>query len=324
MAWCLAGHAPLTTERRCNDAMLRDLADFSNAITSLVAAAGPLVVAIRTGANRHISGLRWGNDSVATVDQVLPAQDSYSLVIGAGHLLSGRPGPRDTARNLAVLRLDSPMNVTRPPEATEPAPGTIVLLVGAGFDGAPTARLGMAHGRPHGNGLDGGLVLDVQARDTEAGGIVLDAAGQILGIAAPNAAGQFNLIPAAAIAALAEPAAGNGVGGPTRGPPLATVGTRRGWLGVSLQPITVPEPLVARAGQTSGRMVVNLTHGGPAEEAGLRVGDVVLALNGHSTSGSHALRAFLGADRIGTQIEVRLLRDGTVLSTYLTVAMQPN
>ncbi len=90
-----------------------------------------------------------------------------------------------------------------------------------------------------------------------------------------------------------------------------------------MQPITVPDQLAGRAGQTSGRMVVSITKGGPAEVAGMRVGDVLLALNGTSTSGPHALRAFLEGDRIGTTVDVRLLRDGSVLTTSLTIAAQP-
>jgi S1-C subfamily serine protease len=58
--------------------------------------------------------------------------------------------------------------------------------------------------------------------------------------------------------------------------------------------------------------------------AGMRVGDVLLALNGTSTSGPQALRAFLGSDRIGTTVEVKLLRDGNVVTTNLTVAVQPD
>jgi len=70
-------------------------------------------------------------------------------------------------------------------------------------------------------------------------------------------------------------------------------------------------------------MVVRIFADGPAERGGLRVGDVLLALNGISTSGPHTLRAFLGADRIGSTVEVKLLRDGAVLTTQLEVAMPP-
>ena len=92
---------------------------------------------------------------------------------------------------------------------------------------------------------------------------------------------------------------------------------------MALQPITVPDALVPRTGQTSGRMVVNITTGGPADRGGLRIGDVLLTINGTETSGPHALRAFLGADKIGTTVEVGLLRDGTLLTTHLVVAAQP-
>jgi len=99
---------------------------------------------------------------------------------------------------------------------------------------------------------------------------------------------------------------------------------RRGWLGVSLQPITVPEGLAHRAGQRTARQVVSITRGGPADRAGLRSGDVLLALDGSSTSGNHALRAFLAPERIGSDVQVRLMRDGLVHTTVLTVAAQPD
>ena len=100
-------------------------------------------------------------------------------------------------------------------------------------------------------------------------------------------------------------------------------GAQRGWLGVSLQPITVPDNLAHRAGQRTARQVVSITRGGPADLAGLRSGDVLLALDGSSTSGNHALRAFLAPERIGNKVEVRLMRDGLIHTTMLTVASQP-
>jgi membrane-associated protease RseP (regulator of RpoE activity) len=100
-------------------------------------------------------------------------------------------------------------------------------------------------------------------------------------------------------------------------------GGRRGWLGVSLQPITVPDNLVHRAGQATARQVVAVTKGGPADRAGLRGGDVLLAVDRTPTTGNYALRSFLAPDRVGSQVELRVMRDGLLHTAMLTIEPQP-
>jgi S1-C subfamily serine protease len=312
--------------------MIPGLAEISTALASILAQAAPMVVAIRTSANHHIAGLWWRADTIVTADRILPAQSQYSILTARGEALAALPGGRVPALNLALLRLQTPGQPALFAQGPDPAVGALVLLVGAAADVSPTARLGIVHARPQ-PGLPGPLI-DIAARETETGGPLFDAAGRLLGIAAPHERGIV-LVPYAAIARLTD----EPVGAPARipaspghfpqapPPPTSSAfipgGGRRGWLGVALQPTTVPEPLIPRAGQNSGRMVINVTHGGPADQSGLRVGDVLLALNGRSTSGAGTLREFLGADRVGTQIEVRLLRDGQVMNTFVTVAPQP-
>ena len=53
-------------------------AQLSEAIAGQVAAAAPILAAIRIGPNRHISGIVWHRDLVITSDQALPAQDGYT------------------------------------------------------------------------------------------------------------------------------------------------------------------------------------------------------------------------------------------------------
>jgi S1-C subfamily serine protease len=241
---------------------------------------------------------------------------SYTAVLPNGVLTPLRPGPRDPAANLAVLRLDMPVEVTVL-SACAPPVGSIAIVLAAGADASPAVRLTVVqrflrtlHGMAP--------VLDLPAGTIEQGGPVLDPIGRLIGLAALGPGNEAMAIPAAAFTRVAQVAAA----APVMVAPTVSNG-RRGWLGVALQPITVPDALVGRAGQNSGRMVVSLTAGGPADKAGLRVGDVVLALNGTSTTGPNALRAFLAGDRIGSTIEVKLLRDGGVSTTQLVVAEQP-
>ncbi|MEJ0019939.1 MAG: PDZ domain-containing protein [Acetobacteraceae bacterium] len=285
------------------------LGALSDAIAAQIAVAAPLLVAIRVGPNRHVSGILWQQDLVITSDQSLPAQDSYTLVLPGGVLTAGRPARRNPASNLASLRLEG---AARPPGvsgATEPRVGELALALGADADAAPLARLSIIH-KVSLNGTDRAVVLDMPAAMVAEGGPVLDASGALLGMATVDAAGEAAVISFAAMTRLLDPAQAQLIG-------------RRGWLGVALQPITVPEALRNTVGQASGRMVVSLAPSGPADVAGLRPGDILLSLDGHSVSGAHALRALLAPERVGRQVEVRLMRDGQLETRQLIIAPQP-
>jgi S1-C subfamily serine protease len=347
--------------------MTQLLSQVSESVSMLVAAAAPLMTAVRVGQNRQVTGFLWRDDLVVTTDQALPAAASYTIVLSSGALISARPGPRDPVRNLAALWLDGPVQIAVPEAALSTAVGALVLALGTDFDGSPTVRLTTIHSFPRtpGVGAEGATItLDLTGAQVSPGGIVLDAQGRLLGMASISPGGDAIVMPHGAIVRFVE-AVTTGIAPQQAGPaavaqtipmqtiPMQTVqpipqvavqpagkgvtrdghgsgrnghsgGGRRGWLGVSLQPITVPEALVHRAGQPTARQVVSVTRGGPADRAGLRSGDVLLALDGASTSGTHALRAFLAPERIGSEVEVRLMRDGQVHITNLTVAAQPD
>lgn len=67
-------------------------------------------------------------------------------------------------------------------------------------------------------------------------------------------------------------------------------------------------------------MVVGITTGGPADQGGLRIGDVLLTVNDVSVSGPNTLRAFLDPEKIGSTVTVQVLRDGSLLKMQLVVA----
>ena len=295
-----------------------------------------------------------------TADQALPVRDGYTVVLPNGPLAAARCVLRDPAVNLALLRLDSA--VALPPLALAPPPpvGTLVLAMGADFDATPTVRLTVVHRASR--VADLGPVLDLPESAAEPGGLVLDSRGALLGMMNVVYGGAVVILPHHTIASGArraamaaapavprraepepryrapppepvkphpQPATTPPVQAPVQAPVpprpdgRAVGGGQRGWLGIALQPITVPEPLVSRAGQPSGRLVVGVNASGPADLAGLRVGDVLLSIDGVNTSGQNSLRTFLEAGRIGTKVEVRILRDAAIESVWLTIAAQP-
>ena len=315
------------------------LSSLSDTIAALAAAAAPWLAAIRVGADTHVTGIAWADGLVATTDRALPARDGYTVILSGGTIVAAKLLHREPSLDLALLVLDRLYAITPLPAAPPPLVGSLTVLVAADFDATPIVRLAVVHRQARAGGQ--GTMLDLTEARVEPGALVLDADGAVLGMAHIETGGAVTIVPYGTIARLVEnaarpesprpalprPALPRPAGSPSPGPPRPMTGAipngRRGWFGLALQPITVPEPLVPRAGQTSGRLVVGITAGGPAEQAGLRVGDVLLSLDGHSTSGPKSLRGFLGSSKIGNRVEVRVLRDAAVATTVLTVAEHP-
>jgi len=290
-------------------------AAFSDAIARLVAATAPCLAAIRTGTNRHVTGLLW-QDKVITTDQALPVQDRYTIVLPRGKLAAARPGPRNRAA--AVLKLDAPAGLS-PLAVAEPVLGALAVVLAADAQAAPTVRLTTVHRLLRGDDT-AVAVLDLAPPQVDPGGLALDADGRLIGLVAAGLNGEAILVAQAAINGVvqsehpgAEPAEAR----------QTAVTSRRGWLGFALQPITVPQVLAARTGQTSARMIVKITPGGPAANGGLRIGDVLLTMNDVSVTGSHSLRGFLDGDKIGCPVKVGVMRNGSMFTTQLIVAEKP-
>ena len=300
------------------------LSSLSDTIAALAAAAAPWLAAIRVGADTHVTGIAWADGLVATTDRALPARDGYTVILSGGTIVAAKLLHREPSLDLALLVLDRLYAITPLPAAPPPLVGSLTVLVAADFDATPIVRLAVVHRQARAGGQ--GTMLDLTEARVEPGALVLDADGAVLGMAHIETGGAVTIVPYGTIARLVENAARPALPRPAGAPrPMtgAIPNGRRGWFGIALQPITVPEPLVPRAGQTSGRLVVGITAGGPAEQAGLRVGDVLLSLDGHSTSGPKSLRGFLGSSKIGNRVEVRVLRDAAVATTVLTVAEHP-
>jgi S1-C subfamily serine protease len=88
---------------------------------------------------------------------------------------------------------------------------------------------------------------------------------------------------------------------------------RRAHLGIAAQTLPLPRRigLAARAGPQAVR-IGEMEAGGPAASGGLRVGDIILALDGVTVGGADDLIRLLGASRIGRSVEVSILRNGRI------------
>ena len=285
------------------------LQQFSDAVAARAAAVRGAVAAVRLSEGRYLSAAIWGPDVAVASEQSLPRGDEFELVVAGGAVVKAKLAGRDPGTNIAALRLERSIDFPGF-ENAEPQAGALALAFGADGVGGVRARLGVVNvAGPEwtssaGGRIDRYIVLDLSLARAEEGGPVLDAKGARLGISTFGPRGRVLVIPAATVERVL--------------PALLKDGRiARGWLGVGLQAVAVPDALQAEAGQSSGAMVMSLVPGGPAAKAGVVAGDIVLTVDGARKIAS----ALAGS--IGRTAELRLIRGGAVLSLQATIEARP-
>jgi S1-C subfamily serine protease len=254
----------------------------------------------------------WQSEIVVASEQSLPRKDDFELVAAGGSVLTARMAGRDPSTNIAILRLATP--VAAPSIVAGAArTGAIALATGADGTGGASARLGIVNlagaewHSSRGGLIDRRIVLDVSLARREEGGPVFDATGACLGMSTFGPRGQVIAIPTATIERIV---------------PLLLRDGRiaRGWLGVALQAVAVPDALRESAEQSSGLMVMSVIEDGPAAQAGIVAGDIILSVDGTSTHRFRKIARLFGADSIGRKADLRLIRSGAVMTVQTTIA----
>jgi S1-C subfamily serine protease len=96
---------------------------------------------------------------------------------------------------------------------------------------------------------------------------------------------------------------------------------RRGFVGINTQPVPLPEALAQRLalGQEAGLLVLGAEAGGPADKAGLLLGDILVGFGGAPIRDTDDLLAQLTVERIGTAVDARVVRGGELRELSITV-----
>ena len=94
----------------------------------------------------------------------------------------------------------------------------------------------------------------------------------------------------------------------------------RGWLGVYIQRLTPEAAESLGIAGRHGALVSDVTSGGPAEKAGIRSGDVIVAFNGKEIKDQHELPQIVASMKPGKTADVRLLREGKEMAVAVTIA----
>jgi S1-C subfamily serine protease len=148
--------------------------------------------------------------------------------------------------------------------------------------------------------VEGYIRADVALYPGFSGGPLVDAQGRVAGINSSHLArGQGVAIPSHAVTGIVDT--------------LLTQGRiRRGYLGVTSQPVRLPPELQSKLGlqQETGLLLLAVESGSPAASAGLLMGDVLVSIAGHSVSDAQDLQGALGASSVGNATTATMVRAG--------------
>lgn len=288
------------------------LTQLSDAISARAEKAKEAVVAVRLNEDRYLTGTIWQSGVVVVSEQSLPHKDEFELVVPGGATLSATLAGRDASTNIAILKTAGPLAAPAF-VAADARIGSLALAIGADGAGGASARLGLvnlAGGEWHsrrGGLIDRRIVLDMELASREEGGPVFDAAGGCFGMSTFGPRGRVIVIPHATLARVV--------------PQLIKAGhVSRGWLGVALHAVAVPDALRESADQNGGMMVMSVVDNGPAAQAGIVAGDIILSVDGISAYRFRKLARYFGSDSIGRTADVRLIRGGAVITVQTTIA----
>ena len=303
--------------RGMNSAVNRDLSGLSQALIELVEKTVSGVVAVKAAPYRVVSGLAIREDLIAVADHSLRREDRIPVQASDGTQAGATILGRDSTVDLAFLKVDGwKLNTLQAADPTSLKAGALAAVIGLTTDVGPTASLGIlgAVGASRrtwrGGTLDSFIRLDVNLYPSQSGAAVVDFDGKLIGLATPALLRHSAVaVPVATLNRMADEILKQGR-------------IRYGYLGVGLQPVALLTTLREKIGITSeaGLMVMSVEPESPADQAGLQLGDILIALDGKSISDIDELQTSLRGDAVGRTVKAGLIRAGERIESAITVS----
>ncbi|MEQ8965150.1 MAG: DegQ family serine endoprotease [Azospirillaceae bacterium] len=249
---------------------------------------------------------------IVTNNHVIEGADEITVILHDDTNLSAEVVGRDERTDLAVLKVDTdlPLQPIEWGDSGEMRVGDWVIAIGNpfGLGGTVTAGIISARSRNINAGpYDDFLQTDASINRGNSGGPMFNLDGDVIGIntAIFSPSGGSVGIGFAIPSALARNVIDQ----------IVEFGrTRRGWLGVRIQ--TVTEEIAEGLGLDGARgaLVAGVTPDGPAEDAGIEPGDVVISFDGEPVEEMRELPRMVAETSVGASVPVEIWRQGEVMT----------
>jgi len=258
-----------------------------------------------------------------TADHTVRREEDIRVTLHDGKTVNATLAGRDSGTDIALLKVEGLGSPATKRGDGNPVPpcaiGELALVLGRSPDSGPNASLGVisALSGPwrtwRGGRLDHYIRLDATLFPNSSGGAVVDCRGRLLGIATSGLSRIAGLaIPASSVNRALDVLLEKGY-------------MPRGYFGIGVQPVALPESLRTNLSLSnkSGIMVVSVEPGGPADRAGVLLGDVLVSLEAASLEQIEDLQSISDSGVIGKPLNAKLIRAGSLREVTVTVGERP-
>jgi S1-C subfamily serine protease len=289
--------------------MANELAALSNEIAAAVELAGRNVVAVHARPRFSSSGVLWRPGAIVTTEHTVRREEEITVTLPDGSTVPAALAGTDPGTDLAVLKIDAGTHAPGR-TTTAPSPGTLALTIGRSEDSGVNATLGIISACSgewrtwRGGRLDHYIRLDLTLYPGSDGGAVVSTSGETIGIATS----ALSRIAGLAIPAVTVDRVVNEI--------LARGRVARGYLGVGLQPVELPD-------HQKGLIVLSLEPAGPASSAGILIGDILVKLGGKPVQDTDDIQLVLEGHAVGGKVAVEVLRGGESRGIDVVVGERP-
>lgn len=259
---------------------------------------------------------------ILTNHHVIESADQIEVALSDGRKTKARVIGSDPDSDLAVIKISLPAEL---PAITfghseQARVGDIVLAVGNPFGVGETVTMGIVSGlkRKHLglNPFENFIQTDAAINPGNSGGALVDTNGNLIGINSaiysPNG-GSLGIgfaIPVSEAKKIMEQIIASGT-------------VTRGWIGVAAQDLTPELAESFSFGNVEGVLISDVVRGSPAEKAGVRAGDILMAVDGKKLADSDNMLEIVSALQPGKSVPLKLLRNHAEIVLHVKVGKRP-
>lgn len=290
------------------------LVNLSTALAGVVEQVGPSVVRVDDGSRLTASGVIWSEDGIiVTTSHGVERDENLAIELADGTRHAATLTGRDPDTDLAVLRVNAiGLPAIKQANSADVKVGNLVMALGRPGTLGLQATIGIISAKieSQSQGQDEYILnTDAVLYPGFSGGPLVNVNGEVTGIT--------NLM------------FGRGTGVALGVPIVSRVidaiqkhgRVQRGYLGVSTQSVALPAGILKKLdlAQERGLLVVQVESGGPAEQGGVYLGDIIIGLDGQVVQDVDDLRSRLSSMYAGQTVALRLVRGGELQNVQVTL-----